>query len=280
MSQKRRQGKPKMRITILGSGTSLGSPIIGQQTKKKFQEPKNNRLRASCLVEPLGPGKGSILIDTSPDLRQQVLRFFPARNPRLDAVLVTHDHADHIHGIDDIRPFNFYQGGAIPFYGEKKVLEAIQRRFAYIFSSLKNLSSSPKVQLQPVADDKPFRLQHTSHTQLQKIEILPLPVAHGKMKVLGYRIGTMAYITDCHKISPQTLGKLKNLDLLILSCLRVAPHPTHLHVEAALDYARSINAKKTVFTHMSHELEYEKFRKILPPRIVPAYDGLRLYVQP
>ena len=268
-----------MRITILGSGTSTGVPMIGRVTIR-HQDPKNQRLRASCLVEPFGAGGPAILIDTSPDLRQQALRYFPKKNPRLDAVLITHEHADHIHGIDDVRPFNFLQKSSIPFYGEKKVLRVIKNRFPYIFAHnpyAKMGGGIPQIELHAIGK-KPFYLQHAADKRLQKLKVTPLPVLHGKQSCLGYRISNFAYITDCKKIPEKTLALLEDLEVLVLDCLRWEKHFTHLTVQEAFAYGKKINARRTIFTHMASDLEYYSFSSQVPPRCRPAYDGMRIRI--
>lgn len=263
-----------MVVTVLGCGTSVGVPMVGMQHLKRFRDPKNQRLRASVLVEPFGRGGPAILIDTSPDLRQQAMKYFP-KKPRLDCVLLTHTHADHLHGLDDIRPFNFYQKSAIPLYAEPYAVEEVKVKFAYIFHALQEGGGLPRLHLESIAS-APFKLTACKDPLLHGVEVIPLPLEHGKMKSLGFRIGSFAYLTDCSYISTETIEKMQGLELLILDCLRPNPHSTHLHVDLALDYARRIGAKKTVFTHMGYELEYESFRKSLPRGMVPAYDGLQL----
>lgn len=260
-------------ITVLGCGTSVGVPMIGMQGMPQFKEKKNNRLRASVLLEPFGRGGPAVLIDTSPDLRQQAMRYFP-KKPRLDAILLTHTHADHLHGLDDIRPFNFFQKQALPLYAESQDLKAIEVKFDYIFYPYQEGGGVPRLELHKV--DGPFRLAGCHDPQLKKLEVIPLPVAHGKMQVLGFRVGKFAYVTDCSYIPDTTMELMQGLEVLILDCLRPKPHTTHLHVELALDYARKIGAKKTVFTHMSWELQYEAFKKSLPRGMVPAFDGMQI----
>ncbi len=264
---------PNMVITILGCGTSIGVPMIGREMPH-HKDPKNRRLRASILIEPFGRGEGSILIDTSPDLRQQALTYFHKKKTRLDAVLITHEHADHLHGIDDIRPFNFLQRYQIPFYGEKRVMDTIHSRFHYIFYPTQIGGGLPQLSLNPVGK-RTFRLKEAHDPKLHKVEVTPLPCEHGKITCYGYRIGSLAYITDISRIPEETMRRLKDLDVLILDCLRPKPHPTHINVEQAIDYAQQIKAKKIIFTHMNQEIEYDSFRKSLPPRMVPAFDGMR-----
>ncbi len=265
-----------MLVTVLGCGTSVGVPMIGRILPHHSQ-PKNQRLRASVLVEPFGRGQGSILIDTSPDLRQQALRFFPRKNPRLDVVLLTHEHADHLHGIDDVRAFNFLQNGPIPFFGEARCIEAIEHRFSYIFHATQIGGGLPRLILHRVAKNPFFvDIKTDEEGQTKRVRVIPLPLIHGKISCLGFRIGNFAYITDLSEIPESTLQLLDGLEVLILDCLRPLPHPTHLHIEKSLEYARRINAKRTIFTHMGTEIEYESFRKSLPRRMAPAFDGMRI----
>jgi phosphoribosyl 1,2-cyclic phosphate phosphodiesterase len=264
-------------LTILGCGTSVGVPMIGMQNLPYLKNPKNRRLRASVLVEPQGRGGPAVLIDTAPDLREQALRYFPRQKPRLDAILLTHTHADHLHGLDDIRPFNFFQKAPIPLYAEQQSLEEVKTKFSYIFFPFQEGGGLPRLSLHPVKK-APFSLSACADPWLQKYEVVPLPLDHGRMSVLGFRMGKIAYVTDCSYIPESTIGLMQGLEVLVLDCLRPKPHPTHLHVDLAIDYARRIGARKTVFTHMGYEVEYEAFRKSLPRGMVPAYDGLQLRV--
>lgn len=248
--------------------------MIGMQKKPQFKNEKNRRLRASVLIEPFGRGGPAILIDTSPDFREQAIRYFPQKNPRLDLILLTHTHADHLHGLDDIRPFNFYQHHAIPLYGETQALEQVRIKFSYIFELTQEGGGKPRLKLVPVS--KPFRPLECEEKKLHSLEIIPLQLEHGNQSCIGYRVGRAAYLTDCSAIPEPALAQLQALDLLVLDCLRPKPHPTHLHVDLAIEYAKKIGAKKTVFTHMGWELEYETFRRSLPRGMVPAYDGMKL----
>lgn len=266
-----------MLVTVLGCGTSVGAPMIGMQHLPQFKNPKNRRLRASLLLEPFGRGGPAVLVDTSPDLREQALRYFPQKSPRLDAILMTHSHADHLHGLDDIRPFNFMQQAAIPLYAESHICEDIKTKFSYIFHATQEGGGKPRLSLHPVKD-KPFKLSACADPALHAVEILPLPLEHGRISCLGFRLGGIAYLTDCSYIPDETLRKMKGLELLILDCLRPKPHSTHMHVELSLEFARKIAAKRTVFTHMGWELEYDAFKKSLPRGMSPAYDGQQFRV--
>jgi phosphoribosyl 1,2-cyclic phosphate phosphodiesterase len=202
------------------------------------------------------------LIDTGPDLRQQILR---TTIRHIDAVLYTHPHADHLHGIDDLRGFCFLQKAAIPVFGNDMMISHIEKRFAYVLNSPTTIWDKPAVIVNRIAE-VPFTFQGVS--------ITPIPIIHGNWPTLGYRIGNMAYITDVSFIPESSYALLQDLDVLFLSCLRPAPHPTHFGVEDAIAAAQRIAAKKTIFIHMTHELEYQRFSKQLPEGIEVGYDGI------
>jgi phosphoribosyl 1,2-cyclic phosphate phosphodiesterase len=252
-----------MRVSILGCATSTGVPIIGCSCPVcTSADTKNNRTRCSALVETKGK---NILIDTSTDLRFQALRHGIAR---LDAVLYTHSHADHTHGIDELRVYNFINKAAIPCYGNTQAIENIKNSFKYIFDGQEPAGGKPKLTLTVVSEEFDFG----------GIKITPVEVFHADWTIFGYRIGGMAYLTDCSGIPDRSWDKLKGLDLLIISALRYRPHPAHLDVEQAVETARRINPRLTVLTHMGHELDYNTLSGELPESIVPAYDGMEIEV--
>jgi phosphoribosyl 1,2-cyclic phosphate phosphodiesterase len=253
-----------LRVTMLGSGTSTGVPVIGCHCPVcSSPDPRNRRLRASLRLETEA---GVALVDTSPDLRQQALR---AGLERLDAVLFTHHHADHVHGIDEVRIFNFMQGGAIPCYGPAATLESLRRSFAYIFDP-EPAEGGGKPQLDLVPVEGPFRLLGR--------EVVPVPVEHGSMVVFGYRLGAFAYLTDCKRIPEASLALLAGVEVLILGALRDRPHPTHLSIAEAIAEAARVGARRTIFTHLSHEVDHAAPAAALPPGVELGYDGLAFEV--
>ena len=211
------------------------------------------------------PGGEVVLIDTGPDLRSQALR---ERIKRADAVLYTHTHADHIHGIDDLRSFCQLQRQQIPLYGNQATLDHIASKFAYTLRDPGDFWDLPALSINLISE--PLSLFGT--------QITPIPVKHGRSVILGYRIGNMAYLTDISEIPEESLALLQGLDLLLLDCLRYKPHHTHINLEQSLAYASHIKAKETYLIHMTHEMEYESLSGQLPPSIHVAYDGLRLNI--
>jgi len=253
-----------LRITVLGSGTSMGVPTIGCHCDVcSSNDPRDNRLRPSILVRYDGH---SVLIDTTPDFRTQALR---AKIARLDAILFTHEHADHIMGLDDVRPFNFRQQTSIPIYGSEATLAAIQRTFQYIFAGRPSPTSIPKLDAHTL-DGAAF--------DLFGLEFRPIKLLHGRGLVYGYRFGDAAYLTDHSDIPDESLAQLQGLDILFLDALRHKPHPTHSTVERSIAYAQQLNPRRTFFTHICHELPHARTESALPPNIRLAYDGLELTV--
>ncbi|SHI95196.1 phosphoribosyl 1,2-cyclic phosphate phosphodiesterase [Malonomonas rubra DSM 5091] len=245
-------------ITILGSGTSTGVPVIGCDCDVcTSNDPHNKRTRCSALLSYAGH---NLLIDTATDLRQQALR---EGIRQIDAVLYTHSHADHMHGIDDLRSFNFRHRGSIPLYGSPRTLERVRDNFDYIFANLEKPGYVPRLSLHPIEDD--FYLFE------QKIE--PIALEHGGMQVYGYRCGPFAYLTDCNGIPEASLLKLSGLKLLVLDGLRFKPHDTHFNISQAIEMAKRIGAERTLLTHLSHDIDHRRDSKTLPAGIEFAYDG-------
>jgi phosphoribosyl 1,2-cyclic phosphate phosphodiesterase len=257
---------PSIHITVLGSGTSSGVPTIGCSCEVcRSSDPRDQRLRPSILLRY---GGRNVVVDTSPDFRAQVLR---AKLERLDAIVYTHSHADHILGLDDIRPFNFRQKTPTPIYGSAETLEAIQRIFRYAFDEGPSLSSVPKLDLRTL-DGTPF--------ELFGLEFTPIRLCHGKGTVLGFRFGRAAYLTDHSDIPEESWAKLTGLDVLFLDALRHRPHPTHSTVEQALRWVEQFKPRRAFFTHMCHDLSHEKTEATLPEHVRLAYDGLEIEVEP
>jgi len=254
-----------VRLTILGCGTSTGVPLISCKCAVcRSKNPKNHRLRASAWLQARGK---QILIDTSTDLRQQALR---QRIGRVDAVLYTHPHADHIHGIDELRSYNYAQKATIPLYGNAWSAQELRERFGYIFNP------------GPVEGGGiPLLSIHEFSTESSEIDVVGVPVIpislkHGSKECVGYRIESVAYISDCSSLPEKSLERLQGLSALVLDCLRIAPHGTHFNLEQALEAAARIGAKKTYLTHLGHDFDYPKWVKKLPKGITLAYDGLTI----
>lgn len=256
-----------IRVVVLGSGTSMGVPTLGCHCAVcDSNDPRDKRLRPSIL---LSRGGQNVVIDATPDFRTQALR---AHLDRLDAVLLTHCHADHILGFDDLRPYNFRQKGPIPVYGTDDTFRVIRRVFSYIFDTRPTLSSIPSVELREV--DGPF--------VLLGIPFIPVPLVHGEMEVLGFRFGRAAYMTDFSRLPESSAPLLEDLDDLILDALRDVPHPMHQTVEQALALVDRLKPKRAWFTHIAHDLPHEatneRLRKAGYPQVQLAYDGLQLEV--
>ena len=247
-------------IVILGSGTSTGIPVVGCRCDVcRSENPRNQRTRCSALIRCAGH---NLLIDTSTDLRQQALR---EDIRHVDAVLYTHYHADHVHGIDDLRGFNVPGGAPIPLYADPDTLAGLRRNFNYIFDQSQPPGYIPKLSLHPIAGP----------LKLFGLEITPIPLCHGAQMTTGYRCGPVAYLTDCNGIPDTSLALLDDLKLLVLDGLRFRPHPTHFNIPEAVAIAESIGAEQTLLTHLSHDVEHLCHDAALPDGINLAYDGQR-----
>jgi riboflavin kinase/FMN adenylyltransferase len=256
-----------IKVTVLGSGTSMGVPSLGCHCRVcASTDPHDNRLRPSLL---LSRGRQNVVIDTTPDFRQQALR---VGLDRLDAILLTHGHADHILGFDDIRPFNIRQKAALPVYGTQETFDIIRRAFAYVFDDRPTLSTIPSVTLNVVK--APF--------ELMGVPFVPIPLLHGDLEVLGFRFGRAAYLTDFSELPDSSFALLEGLDELIVDALRDIPHPMHQTVEQALALIDRLKPKRAWFTHIAHDLAHaetnERLRKLGLHHVALAYDGLELYV--
>jgi phosphoribosyl 1,2-cyclic phosphate phosphodiesterase len=252
-------------LVLLGTGTSVGVPCIGCDCAVcTGGHPRNQRTRSSAI---LGLPQGNLLIDTPPDLRMQLLR---EKIPLVHAVLYTHEHADHLHGLDDVRLFPFMLGHPIPIYASEIVEARIRKVFDYAFEKrdLTHAGAVPSMQLRRV-DDQPLEILGSVLT--------PIPLIHGPYcNVYGYRIGNVAYCTDTNRIEPSSMELLEGLDVLVLDALRTTKHATHFSVGEALDVIERLGPKKAYLTHLSHELDYMTFHRELPEHVALAYDGLRI----
>lgn len=248
-----------MRITIMGSGTSHGVPMIACDCAVcTSPDPRDRRTRSSVLI---GVGGRNLLVDTTPELRLQCLA---CDVRRVDAVLYTHGHADHVTGLDDLRRFNHLLGGPLNCYADAPTAAILRRMFPYAFHHDPTYPSA-KPQLELVHIDGPF--------ELFGAQIVPIPLFHGPLPILGFRVGGFAYCTDCSRIPDESWPLLEGLDLLVLDALRRRPHPTHFNLDQALEAASRVGARRTLFTHIAHELLHADTNAGLPAGTELAYDG-------
>ena len=251
-----------MQITMLGVGSSAGTPVVGCSCATCLSSDiRNKRTRCSSLIT-LDSGE-NILIDTGPDLRSQALR---EDIKRVDAVLYTHTHADHLHGIDDLRAFCVLQRKQIPLYAKQDATAHISQKFGYTLREPSDFWEMPVLRIEAI--EAPF--------ELFGVKITPIPVMHGRSQILGYRIGNFAYMTDVSEIPESSFALLKDLDVILLDCLRETAHPTHINMEQSLGYLSRIQAKQSYMIHMTHDLEYTTLTSKLPKNVFAGYDGLKL----
>ena len=250
-------------LLFLGTGTSVGVPVVGCGCDVcASTDPRDKRLRTSVV---LGFTGGTLLIDTTPDLRTQLLR---AGIGRVDAVLYTHDHIDHVYGLDDVRPLCTWAGRPMPVFCEERVERRIRRAFDYAFEPVPVPGGGiPKLEFERIT---------TAPFEILGERVVPLRLRHGVFDVLGFRFGNLAYCTDTNQIPDDTWPLLEGLDTLVLDCLRESRHPTHFSLDEALAVAARVGARRTLLTHMGHELAHAATSARLPPGVELAYDGLEV----
>jgi len=252
-----------MKVTFLGTGTSQGIPIIGSDHPVcKSDNPKDRRLRSSVLINW---DNYNFVIDCGPDFRTQMLN---SNCSKIDAIIYTHEHSDHVAGLDDIRPF-FFKQGKIPIYAHKRVLNELKKRFYYVFDENYSYPGSPKVIENIIS----------SNFNINNKEIIPIGVLHRDLQIFGYRFEKFAYLTDVKTIEDKEINKLNNLDVLVVNALRIEDHYSHFNLEQALEFIKIVKPKKAYLTHISHMLGFhDEVQKILPENVFLAYDGLEITI--
>lgn len=254
-----------MKVYFLGTGTSQGIPVIGSNHSVCLSDnPKDKRLRVSVWIHTEDT---SIVVDCGPDFRQQMLT---SKCKTVDAILFTHEHADHTAGIDDIRPFNF-KHGKIPIYAHIRVIENLKKRFDYVFETENRYPGAPSVDAIEVVNNVPFKVGN--------LKVIPINAYHADLQVFGYRINNFAYLTDIKTIESEEIEKIKGVEVLVINALREEPHHSHFSLQDALDFVTLVQPKKTYLTHISHLLGFHDLvEKKLPPNVFLAYDNLEISI--
>jgi phosphoribosyl 1,2-cyclic phosphate phosphodiesterase len=266
----------KLVVTVLGSGTSAGVPMIGCHCAVcSSTDPRDQRTRPSIAVSYEGDGKQTVLVDTSPELRLQAVR---NRLDRVDAVVYTHAHADHIFGLDDVRRYNTLMGTALPMYATKETFAALRGAFGYAFREKEGAAAGTKDSLYR-PELLPREIEEGKAFEVCGREWIPVPLVHGRFRVLGFRVGNFAYCTDCNEIPPTSMKLLEGLDVLIIDALRPKPHPTHLSFVQALSVIEQLQPKRAFFTHLSHDVGHVEIEAGLPAQVRVAYDGLKIVIE-
>jgi len=255
-----------MKLTFLGTGTSQGVPVIGCDCSVcRSVNPKDHRLRTSAMFEADGV---TMVFDSGPDFRQQMLR---EKVDNIDAIVFTHEHKDHVAGLDDVRPFNFRHKKDMPIFCTKRVFDSLKREYLYIFDDQFSYPGIPKIQVN-IIENKPF--------VIGGVDVMPVEVWHHKLPVFGYRIGDMAYITDANRIEASEKEKLKGLQVLVINALRKEKHISHFNLKEAIQLGTELGAENVYLTHISHLLgEHDDVSEELPSNVHLAYDGLTVSVR-
>ena len=262
-----------MQLTFLGTGTSHGIPVIGCECKVCLSgKEKNNRTRSSVWIET---ETSSFIIDIATEFRIQALR---EKIKKIDFVLLTHSHADHIHGIDDLRSLT--REGTLPVYGDSQTILDVTNRFSYIIQNTGYKGEKPKLSFIPIKNTDVITLEgklRLDAAEKSSNDIIPIPIKHGELDIFGYKIGNLAYVTDCSFISDNSLRLIEGIDILILGALRYRKHSSHFSIEEALDVIDACKCKKAFLTHFCHDVDHHKLKKELPAHVKPAYDGLKIH---